>query len=87
MNELVDLREKPLAEEIYIIAGWQQWADAGAVSSGLPPYLIEHTHARQNWVHQIGRFLSVSSAWRAAFVSPRDQDGRWLSQNVELSKK
>ncbi len=47
MNELVELYDKPLAEEIYMIAGWQQWADAGAVSSGLPPYLIERTRARK----------------------------------------
>jgi proteasome assembly chaperone (PAC2) family protein len=47
MDDLVDFREKPVAEEIYMIAGWQQWADAGAVSSGLPPYLIEHTRARK----------------------------------------
>ena len=47
MNDLVTLHEKPFAEEIYMIAGWQQWADAGAVSSGLPPYLIEHTRARK----------------------------------------
>jgi len=47
MNDLVVLHEKLVAEEIYMIAGWQQWADAGAVSSGLPPYLIEHTRARK----------------------------------------
>ncbi|CAN5707413.1 hypothetical protein BH10CHL1_BH10CHL1_32660 [soil metagenome] len=47
MHDLVALHEKPLAEEIYMIAGWQQWADAGTVSSGLPPYLIEHTKARK----------------------------------------
>jgi proteasome assembly chaperone (PAC2) family protein len=30
-----------------MIAGWEQWADAGAVSSGLPRYLIERTQARR----------------------------------------
>lgn len=43
----VDLWEQPEAKEIYMIAGWRQWADAGSVSSGLPEYLVEHTHARQ----------------------------------------
>src|SRR5262249_11708177 len=43
------------AEEIYMIAGWQQWADAGAVSSGLPPYLVERTRA-----HKIGDIKSES---------------------------
>lgn len=47
MNDLVDLWEKPAAEEIYMIAGWHQWADAGAISSGLPQYLIDHTNARK----------------------------------------
>lgn len=47
MDELVELWEKPVAEEIYMLAGWYQWADAGNVSSGLPQYLIQHTGARQ----------------------------------------
>jgi hypothetical protein len=47
MNDLVELWEKPLADENYMIAGWQQWADAGAISSGLPKYLIEQTDARR----------------------------------------
>jgi len=30
-----------------MIAGWRQWADGGNVSSGLPQYLVEQTHARK----------------------------------------
>ena len=30
-----------------MIAGWQQWADAGAISSGLPGYLIRRTQAKK----------------------------------------
>jgi len=44
MNELVEFWEKPAAAK-YMIAGWHQWADAGGISSGLPQYLIEQTHA------------------------------------------
>ena len=55
MDELVELTEKPLAEEIYMLAGWRQWADAGATSSALPQYLIDHTEARK-----IGRIKSDS---------------------------
>ncbi len=51
MNSWVKYLEKPAAEEMYMIAGWQQWADAGSVSSGLPQYLIGHTGA-----HKIGEF-------------------------------
>jgi predicted ATP-grasp superfamily ATP-dependent carboligase len=47
MTDWVKLWEKPSATEVYMIAGWQQWADAGSVSSGLPQYLIDHTDARQ----------------------------------------
>jgi proteasome assembly chaperone (PAC2) family protein len=52
MSEAVDLWERPEAEEIYMIAGWRQWADAGSISSGLPHYLVQQTNARQ-----IGRIL------------------------------
>ncbi len=47
MADAVELWEQPEAEEIYMFAGWRQWADAGSISSGLPQYLIKHTGARQ----------------------------------------
>lgn len=48
MDERIELSEVPTgAAEVYMIAGWRQWADAGAVSSGLLPYLVKHTHARE----------------------------------------
>lgn len=47
VDELVELWEKPKSKEMYMIAGWHQWADAGATSSGLPEYLIDQTAARQ----------------------------------------
>lgn len=47
MEELVDLWERPVAEEINLIVGWRQWADAGAISSALPEYLVEQTGARK----------------------------------------
>lgn len=47
MNELIELWEEPAAEEKYLLAGWRQWADAGAISSNLPQYLIEETGARK----------------------------------------
>lgn len=50
MLELVEIFEKPKAKEIYMIAGWHQWADAGCISSGLPQYLIQQTEA-----HKIGQ--------------------------------
>ncbi len=47
MTETVELWEKPEANQMVMIAGWRQWADAGSISSGLPQYLIEQTKARQ----------------------------------------
>ncbi len=47
MSDAVEIWEHPKAEEIYMIAGWRQWADAGSTSSGLPQYLIEQTGARK----------------------------------------
>jgi proteasome assembly chaperone (PAC2) family protein len=50
MTDTLELWEIPLAKEITMIAGWRQWADAGAVSSGLPEYLIQRLKA-----HLIGK--------------------------------
>jgi proteasome assembly chaperone (PAC2) family protein len=47
MSDAVDLWEQPEAEEIYLIAGWRQWADAGSISSGLPRYLARKSGARK----------------------------------------
>lgn len=47
MSELMELWERPEAKELYMIAGWRQWADAGSISSGLPQYLVRQTDARQ----------------------------------------
>jgi len=47
MHDLVELWEKPVAEEKYMIAGWHQWADAGSISSGLPRYLIGQMGAQK----------------------------------------
>ncbi len=47
MSDVLKLWEQPVAEEIYLIAGWHQWADAGAISSGLPQYLIQRSQARK----------------------------------------
>ncbi|MEM7033874.1 MAG: PAC2 family protein [Chloroflexota bacterium] len=44
-HDLVTWYETPPAKEIYLIAGWRQWADAGAISSNMPQYLIDHMYA------------------------------------------
>lgn len=46
-REDFEIWEKPKEEEVYMLAGWRQWADAGAVSSGLPEYLVERLNARK----------------------------------------
>jgi proteasome assembly chaperone (PAC2) family protein len=47
MPDSVELWEQPKADKMYMIAGWRQWADGGAVSSGLPEYLVELLNARE----------------------------------------
>jgi proteasome assembly chaperone (PAC2) family protein len=47
MDDSLSFQEQPSAEEKYLIAGWEQWADAGDVSSGLSQYLIDQTEARK----------------------------------------
>lgn len=47
MDALVKLWEQPVTQELYMLAGWQQWADAGSISSGLPRYLIKKLEARK----------------------------------------
>ncbi len=46
MNDALELIERPEAEQMDLIVGFRQWADAGAVSSGLPQYLAQQTQAR-----------------------------------------
>jgi proteasome assembly chaperone (PAC2) family protein len=46
MNALFEVWERPSLAK-YMIAGWHQWADAGAISSGLPQYLIDQMHAKK----------------------------------------
>jgi proteasome assembly chaperone (PAC2) family protein len=47
MSNALDLWEQPKTEEIYLIGGWRQWADAGSISSSLPRYLARKSGARQ----------------------------------------
>jgi len=47
MSDAVEIWENPTVDEVYMFAGWRQWADAGSISSGLPQYLIQQTGARQ----------------------------------------
>jgi len=47
MTDVVELLERPEAERVNMLVGFRQWADAGAVSSGLPQYLVQKTGARQ----------------------------------------
>jgi predicted ATP-grasp superfamily ATP-dependent carboligase len=56
MDSLLAIWEKPVAQEIYMIAGWRQWADAGSISSGLPQYLIDHLGARKIGMLKPGEF-------------------------------
>jgi proteasome assembly chaperone (PAC2) family protein len=44
-NKAYEFWKKPETEELYMLCGFRQWADAGSVSSGMPQYLVKQTHA------------------------------------------
>ncbi len=47
MTHAVNLTEKPNANEMFMLCGWRQWADAGSLSSLLPRYIIQENDARK----------------------------------------
>ncbi len=47
MSSSLEIWEYPQSKEIYMLAGWRQWADAGSISSGLPQYLVKQLDARK----------------------------------------
>lgn len=47
MSEHLRIWERPKNDEIYMLAGWRQWVDGGAISSGLPRYLVRQYKARK----------------------------------------
>lgn len=58
MADIVDIWDVPKAKEMYAIAGWEQWANAGSVSSDLPEYLVEHLQAQRiGCLHGEGFYL------------------------------
>jgi proteasome assembly chaperone (PAC2) family protein len=88
MDDILDLWEQPVAEEIYMIAGWHQWADAGNVSSGLPEYWIERLDARKigeirpdgfylfqipGTHHFVRPTVSLDEGYRKSLAHPRNE--------------
>ncbi len=47
MAENYSFTRQPDGKDMVMLAGWRQWADAGAVSSGLPDYLIQQLGAEK----------------------------------------
>ncbi len=86
MDDLIELSEKPKAEQIYMIAGWRQWADAGAISSALPQYLIDQTGARKIGQIKPGGFYLFQLPGTRDFLRPeiKLQDG--YRQELRSSK-
>ena len=66
MTDAFEFYERPESDELYLLAGWRQWADAGGMSSALPQYLIKRTDART-----IGQ---ISSAGFYLFQFPGTHD-------------
>lgn len=54
----VEFWKKPQSKDVVMITGFRQWADAGSVSSALPEYLIQQTHAELiGGIHPEGFYL------------------------------
>lgn len=47
MRDVLEIWERPVTEDMVMLVGWRQWADAGSMSSGLPRYLVKQTGAQQ----------------------------------------
>ena len=66
----LELFEKPEAQEINMIAGWRQWADGGAISSGYPEYLIKQLGARKIGRIKPGGFYLFQTPLSQAMFRP-----------------
>lgn len=86
MDELFELWEKPVAEEKYMIAGWHQWADAGAISSGLPQYLIDKTGARKIGEIKPENFYLFQIPGTHHFLRPVIKLDEGYRQSLEVKK-
>lgn len=86
MDELVELWEKPAAEEKYLIAGWRQWADAGAISSNLPPYLIQQTGAKQVGLIKPHGFYLFQIPGAHHFLRPQVKLEEGYRQELQVKK-
>jgi proteasome assembly chaperone (PAC2) family protein len=70
MDNLIEFWDKPTVTEAYMLAGWRQWADAGAVSSGLPRYLVERLGARKIGELSADPFYLFQLPGTQAFLRP-----------------
>ena len=86
MDDLVKLWEQPVAEEIYMLAGWRQWADAGSISSGLPEYLIDQTDARKIGEIDPGSFYLFQIPGTHHFLRPEIKLDTGYRQELRVRK-
>ena len=86
MNDLVELWKKPTAEEVYMIVGWRQWADAGAISSRLPEYLVKQTNATQIGQIKPDDFYLFQVPGTHHFLRPEITLKDGYRQNLNVSK-
>jgi len=84
MDSLIELWEQPEAEEINMIVGWRQWADAGAISSGLPQYLIEKMQARKIGEIESGDFYIFQIPGTHHFLRPEIKLEEGYRQSLKI---
>ena len=70
MDDLLEFYDKPTSKAAYLLVGWRQWADAGAVSSELPRYLIDKLPARKIGELKSDSFYLFQLPGTQAFLRP-----------------
>ena len=81
MNDLLVLEKEAIKPEkpTFMVAGFNQWANAGDVSSGIPEYLIEKFNAKKVGHIRKGDFYILQRTkrndgvpfWREMRICPR----------------
>jgi proteasome assembly chaperone (PAC2) family protein len=86
MPNQLDLWEIPKEKEIHMIVGWRQWVDGGAISSGLPKYLINKLNARQIGKIEPDNFYIFQLPGLQQFIRPLVKHRDGLTKSVRNQK-
>jgi proteasome assembly chaperone (PAC2) family protein len=78
--------QKPQTDDVYLIAGWRQWADGGGVSSSLPQYLIDLTNARKIGEISPDGFYLFQLPGAQQFLRPVVRHNNGLTESLQVMR-